>query len=486
MQLGRTRDMGRWANDPRGSGRRANARFSYNARTGVARLRAMRKLHKGEEVLVNYGREYWNRGKIGGQEQEEKKEEVNAIAQVDVVAELLKESELDAEYNARRKGLMVRGGSEPGAKVEGGLIWSEGRIVVPATERARTVVVHECHDAPTGGHLGRDKTVAAVKLRFQWVGVDEWVSGYVRTCVKCQQNKVSNQRPAGLLMPLPIPVRPGQQWGLDFVGPLPKTRRGYDGILTLVDRFSKLKHLVPINMEIGAKEAVGLVWREVIRLHGVPECLVHDRDPRFTAGFWTTFWKQLQMQLGVSTAYHPQTDGQTERENRTVGEMIRSFVNDEQTDWDEYLSVLELAMNSAKQASTGFSPFAMVYGREAPLPIDVKLKTPVSTEANPAVGELHRKLEEMWKRATESIKKAQERQKRVADAKRREVQFKVGDQGAIVDGEYKDGGIEGTEAIGEIRSSLHRTVQSGESSQCECVSVRVARINADPSDGECE
>jgi Integrase zinc binding domain/Chromo (CHRromatin Organisation MOdifier) domain len=382
---------------------------------------------KGEEVLVSYGRMYWQQRQEADDGQKEV-EQCSAIAKVDVVGELLKECELDDEYKKRRAALEAKGRSEPGARVEGGFIWSGGRMCVPATERAKTLVVHECHDEPTGGHLGRDKTAAAVKLRFHWEGVDQWVADYVRSCVKCQQNKTSNQKMAGTLMPLAIPVRPGQQWGLDFVGPLPKTKRGNDGIMTLVDRFAKLKHLVPIRMTIGAREAVGLVWQEVVRLHGVPECLVHDRDPRFTAGFWKAFWQQLQTQLGVSTAYHPQTDGQTERENRTVGEMVRSFVNEEQTDWDEYLPSLELAMNSAVQASTGFSPFHMVYGREAPLPVDVKLKTPVSSAANPAVEELHKKLEEVWKKATKNLERAQERQKRTADKKRRAEEFAVGDK----------------------------------------------------------
>lgn len=412
---------GRWANDPRGTGKRANGRFSYNPRTGVARIKATRKLAKGEEVLVSYGQQYWTAVTERAQERQ-----CNAIAAVDVAEELRKEGELDVEYRRRAEELQRPGAR--GGVVEGGLVWSDGKIVVPNTERARTLVIHECHDTPTGGHFGRDKTAAAVKLRFYWTGMDQWIEDYVRSCVKCQQNKASNQKPAGELMPLPIPERPGQQWNIDFIGTLPRSRSGKDGIAMMVDRFTKQKHIAAVNMSLGAKQAVQLLWQEVVRLHGVPEMIVHDRDPRFTAGFWAEFWKELQTQLGTSTAYHPQTDGQAERENRTLEEVVRAFVNVEQTDWDEYLPVLELAMNSAKQASTGYSPFQMVYGREAVLPIDVKLNTAVNRAANPAVAELHGKLTELWRRATKNLEQAQERQRKAANAKRRKGGFSVGDQ----------------------------------------------------------
>ena len=412
---------GRWANDPRGSGKRANAVFTYNPRTGVARVKAIRNLAKGEEVLVSYGRQYWSSVAAVPKEQQ-----CNGITVVDVAKELARECELDEEYKARRAQLLETGG--PGGTVDGEFIWEGGRILVPDTERAKTVVMHECHDTPTGGHLGRDKTAAAVKLRFYWKGMDEWIEAYVRSCVKCQQNKASNQKPAGELMPLAIPVRPWQHISLDFIGTLPKSKAGRDGIAMFVDKFSKQKHPVAINMTLTAKQAVQLVWQEVIRLHGVPEMIIHDRDPRFTAGFWKEFWTELQTKLGMSTAYHPQTDGQAERENRTLEEVVRAFVNAEQTDWDTYLPVLELAMNSAKQASTGFSPFQMVHGREAVLPVDVKLNTAVNRAVNPAVADLHERMGKLWEQATKNLERAQQRQQKAANAKRRKGGFNVGDR----------------------------------------------------------
>ena len=442
---------GRWANDPRGSGRRANARFAYNPRSQVAMVKATRTLAKGEEVLVNYGRAYnWSgRGGAGGAKGSVgaassvgvgsggaagasssvgagAEQRVNGVTKVDLVAELLKECELDPEYKLRRQQVEEKG--ELGARVIGGFIWEGGKICVPATERARTLVIHECHDAPTGGHLGRDKTLAAVKLRFKWKGMDRVVADYVTSCIRCQQNKPSNQLPAGELMPLPIPTRPWQQMGIDFIGPLPLTKSGMDGLAMMVCRFSKMRHPVAIKMKLTAPQAVGLVVKEVVRLHGVPEVIVSDRDPRFTAGFWKEFWQCWGTKMGMSTAYHPQTDGQSERENRTLVEAVRSFVQEDQKDWDELLPLLELALNSAKQSSTGQSPFQMVYGREAVLPVDVQFQTPIATAANPAVEQLQQKLQDGWERATTSMKKAQERQKTSADKKRRAVEYQVGDK----------------------------------------------------------
>jgi hypothetical protein len=415
---------GRWANDPRGSGRRPNARFSYNSRTRVAMLKATRKIAKGEEVLVNYGNNYrWEgRTKVVGSNVVD----LTNVETFDLLGELLKEVKLDMEYTTRRQKIEEKGGLN--VKVLGGLIIEDGKILVPSTERARTLILHECHDKPTGGHLGRDKTLGSVKLRFKWKGMDQMVENYVTSCIKCQQNKPSNQLPAGKLMPLSIPDRPWKQIGIDFIGPLPKSRGGMDGIAMIVDRFTKMKHPIPINMKLTAPQAVMLVVKNIVRLHGVPEVIVSDRDVRFTAGFWKEFWGCWQTKLGMGTAYHPKTDGQTERENRTLIEMVKSFVAEDQKDWDEHLPLLELAMNSAKQSSTGESPFMMMYGREAVLPVDVQLKTPIATAANPAVGELQQKMKEVWKRATTAMEKAQVRQQTSSNKNRREVVYSVGEK----------------------------------------------------------
>jgi hypothetical protein len=166
--------------------------------------------------------------------------------------------------------------------------------------------------------------------------------------------------------------------------------------------------------------------REIVRLHGVPEAILSDRDPRFTAHFWRAFWSQLGTTLTMSTAYHPQTDGQTERANRTLEEMLRSRVNFQQTDWDEHLSAAELATNNAVNASTGFTPFYLNYGQEVQLPLDQAIAAHRPSN-NPEASVRIRRLHADLTRARAHIEQAQRRQARYADQHRRAVTFAVGD-----------------------------------------------------------
>jgi hypothetical protein len=166
--------------------------------------------------------------------------------------------------------------------------------------------------------------------------------------------------------------------------------------------------------------------REVVRLHGVPEMILSDRDPRFTAKFWRAAWKLLGTLLTMSTAYHPETDGQTERANRTLEEMTRSYVNWKQDDWDEHLSALELAYNNSVQASTGKTPFFLNAGQEIHLPIDNVLGA-VRECANPEAGERIKRLHAAIQQAKLEIADAQERQRKYADQHRRSLTFQVGD-----------------------------------------------------------
>jgi hypothetical protein len=130
---------------------------------------------------------------------------------------------------------------------------------------------------------------------------------------------------------------------MDLITALPKTRSGHDAIVVFVCRLTKMKHYVPALTTVTALKLAALFVREVVRLHGVPERILSDRDPRFTAHFWKELWRLLGTLLTMSTAYHPQTNGQTERENRTLEEMLRGFTNWSQNDWDEHLPALELA-----------------------------------------------------------------------------------------------------------------------------------------------
>jgi hypothetical protein len=312
-------------------------------------------------------------------------------------------------------------------RVKDGRLFHGDRLFVPNDLALQTRILQECHDSSLGGHLGKDKTMEQVKRRFYWPGMDETVRRYVTSCDACQRNKPSQQAPMGLMRPLPIPSRPWQQVSMDLITALPRSRAGNDAIVVFVDKLTKMVHYVATTTNVTAPRLATIFLREVVRLHGVPESILSDRDPRFTAHFWRAFWTQLGTTLTMSTAYHPQTDGQTERANRTLEEVLRSRINFQQTDWDEHLTAAELAVNNAVQSSTGFSPFYLNFGQNVQLPLDQAI-VGLRPSTNPEAAERIRRLKSDLDRARANIEAAQKRQSKYADQNRRDASFAVGDQ----------------------------------------------------------
>ena len=312
-------------------------------------------------------------------------------------------------------------------RVKDGRLLHGDRIYVPNDEPLKTRILRECHDSPLAGHLGKEKTTEQVKRRFYWPGMDATIAAYVRTCDSCQRNKPSPQAPIGLLKPLPIPEYPWEQVSMDLITQLPRSRSGNDAIVVFVDKLTKMVHYAATTTDVTAPKLAKIFMREVVRLHGVPESILSDRDPRFTANFWRAFWTQLGTTLAMSSAYHPQSDGQTERANRTLEEMVRPFVDFDQRDWDEHLDVAELAINSSVQASTGFSPFYLNSGREVQVPLDRAIAG-LRPSPNPVATERIERLRRDLARARSNIAAAQVRQAKYADQHRRDVKFAVGDR----------------------------------------------------------
>ncbi len=175
------------------------------------------------------------------------------------------------------------------------------------------------------------------------------IKDYVTSCLACQQNKPSNALPIGLLHPLPVPEHRWQVVTMDLITQLPRTTSGHDAIVVFVDKYSKMVHYAPTTTTVTAPQLAKLFFQHVVRHHGVPTAIVSDRDPRFTSNFWRALWQQLGTRLAMSTAYHPQTDGQTERANRTLEDMLRAYVNYRSDEWDEHLIAAEIAYNNSKQ-----------------------------------------------------------------------------------------------------------------------------------------
>ena len=144
---------------------------------------------------------------------------------------------------------------------------------------------------------------------------------FCSSCALCQVTKDSNQKLSGLLHSLPIPDRPWQSIGMDFMGPLPVSN-GHDYLLVVIDCFTSEVHLIPTTTQVTAKEVAWLFLKEIVRLHGVPESIVSDRDVKFTSRFWKELHQLLGMKLLMSTAFNPQTDGATERANRSIAQVL--------------------------------------------------------------------------------------------------------------------------------------------------------------------
>ncbi|KAJ9534015.1 hypothetical protein QJQ45_027117 [Haematococcus lacustris] len=299
------------------------------------------------------------------------------------------------------------------------------RLYIPSSP-LRAQLLHEAHDAHTAAHLGRAKTLERLQRHFYWPQMHKTVQEYVRTCDKCQRNKATNQLPPGLLQPLPIPSRNWQQVSMDFIGPLPATPRGHTMIFTVVDKLSKMIHLIPTTTTATAQDTARLFFDHIFKHHGLPEAIISDRDPKFTSDFWTSLFHLTGTRLLLSSAYHPQTDGQTERANRTVEDMLRPYVNDHKSDWDQHLAAVEFAYNNSEHAGTGFTPFYLNYGQHPTTPSALLLPPPTLVPSQ-AAEDFVTSMRNNLTAARSALQRSIDTQKLHADQHRRHDEFEVGD-----------------------------------------------------------
>jgi hypothetical protein len=228
----------------------------------------------------------------------------------------------------------------------------------------KLAIVKEMHNVAYAGHPRYQKTVVAVKSPYFWPVLKKEIDEYIAICMECQKVKAEHRHPTRLLQPLPIPEWKWDVVTMDFITRLPRTSKQHDSIMVVVDKLTKAAHFIPLKTTHRATDVADIFLKEVARLHGIPKTIVSDRDLKFTSNFWKGLYKGFRTNLNCSTAYHPESDGQTERVNRVIEDMLRIYVMDKPSRWEDYLHLVEFIYNNGYHASLKMSPFEALYGRK--------------------------------------------------------------------------------------------------------------------------
>lgn len=246
-------------------------------------------------------------------------------------------------------------GSQEGFAVDDrGLLYYQDKLYIPKSQRL-TILLSR-HDTLMSGHYGVSKTMEYINRDFWWPKMVNEIETYVKSCAVCQRVKPGRHKPIGLLKPLPVPSDRWSSVTMDFITDLPPCK-GFDSIMVVVDRFTKMAHFSPCTKTITAQGTAKLYIDRVLRHHGIPESIISDRGTQFKSEFWKEFWTQLNVPTSMSTSYHPETDGQTERVNAGINQYIRTFCAYLQDDWVDLLATCEFAYNNSIHSAIGVTPF---------------------------------------------------------------------------------------------------------------------------------
>lgn len=314
------------------------------------------------------------------------------------------------------------------------MLYVNKRLYVPDVDDTRTRVLQTMHDTPPTGHAGRTSTYLRASKYYYWPKMTESVSRYVKSCYTCKRAKSSRSGKHGLLKPLPIPEKYWTDISVDFVTPLPICKqfgRSFEHIMVVVDRLSKKRRFVALDsldVEAVVQAFVEWVWRE----EGYPSTIVSDRGTQFIAHFWSRLCKRLGTKPKLSTAFHPETDGQTENANAALKQYLRAFVNYNQSDWVSLLPIAEFEANADENAS-GLSPFLATKGyvprsgAEPPTPWDSNATQRAKNEIK-AADTFVAKIEKLRIYLREQLRWIQALQSEQANRRRHPApEFRVGD-----------------------------------------------------------
>ena len=330
--------------------------------------------------------------------------------------------ESDELINKKKKLIGQRGGENFGID-KTGILRFKDRMCVLNNEEIKEMILEEAHKSKLSIHPGTTKMYQDLKKMFWWPKMKKEVAQYVAKCLVCQKAKIEHQKPAGMLQSLDIPEWKWDSIAMDFVVGLPRTVQKFDSIWVIVDRLTKSAHFLPINIRYSLEKLTELYIKEIVRLHGVPKSIISNRDPRFTSKFWRSLHQALGTKLHLSSAYHPQTDGQSERTIQSLEDLLRACVLENSDSWDRYLPLIEFTYNNSFHSSIGMTSYEALYGR--------KCRTPLcwfETGENLVLGlDMIQQTTEKIQIIRDKLSATQSRQKSYADKKRRPLEFQEGD-----------------------------------------------------------
>ncbi|GJV83617.1 reverse transcriptase domain-containing protein [Tanacetum coccineum] len=309
-------------------------------------------------------------------------------------------------------------------KRDDGSLYFLDRIWVPLVGDVRITIMDEAHKSKYSVHPGADKMYYDLRDMYWWPGMKRDIATYVSKCLTCSKVKAEHQRPSGLLQQPEIPEWKWDKITMDFITKLPRSKNGHDTIWVIVDRLTKSAHFLAIREDYSTERLARIYIDEIVARHGVPVSIISDRDGRFTSRCWQTVQKALGTRLDMSTAYHPQTDGQSERTIQTLEDMLRACVIDFGGSWDVHLPLAEFSYNNSYHSSIRCAPFEALYGRKCRSPV-LWAEIGESSLIGP---ELVQETTDKVVLIKEKLKAARDRQKSYADNRRKPLEFEVGDR----------------------------------------------------------
>ncbi|GFX01701.1 transposon Tf2-9 polyprotein [Trichonephila clavipes] len=306
-------------------------------------------------------------------------------------------------------------------------VTTNGKLWLPVIPKhLRADILRHFHDAPTAGHLGFAKTYDRIRKRFYWPGMYRNVVRYVMHCRECQRRKSVPQRPPGRLVPIPPAIAPFHRIGIDLLGRFPKSAHGNKWIIVCTDystRYAITKALPTAEVDEIAK----FLLEEIVLRHGAPRVIITDRGAVFRSRLVSSLVDLCNIDHRFTTAYHPQTNGLTERFNKTLADMLSMYVDVEQKNWDEILPFVTFAYNTAKQDTTGFTPFYLLHGREAETTLDTMLPFCPNDFDDNNITKIAARAEESRQLARVHTLRAQDKDRRRYDSKHQMVSYAPGD-----------------------------------------------------------